>query len=66
MRDYELAEKIEQIDNIVEELVSETTTPNFEQTRERWVQQVANKSKKTILQLQQLREDLRQIIESRK
>ncbi len=65
MKDYELSEKIEQIDNIVEELVSNTITPNFEQTRDRWVSSVASRSAKTIKQLDVIREELRQIIASK-
>jgi hypothetical protein len=65
MNNAELKFKIEQIDRVAEQLVSETKTPNFDQTRDRWNQQVFNRTERTILQIQELKRSLKEIIDSR-
>jgi hypothetical protein len=65
MNNAELKFKIEQIDRVAEQLVSETTTPNFDQTRDRWNRQVFNRTERTILQIQELKRSLKEIIDSR-
>ena len=65
MREYELANLIATLDDIVEQLVADTVTPNMSQTLDRWSSEVTNRSQRVITELEQIHEIVRQISETR-
>lgn len=65
MKDYELENLIAYLDDVVEQLVADTTTPNMSQTLDRWSSEVTNRSQKVITELETIQEVVRRIVETR-
>ena len=65
MKDIELRLKLEFLDRFVEEQALNTVTPNMEQTADRWSRQAISREQRSIFQLQEVRQIVKEIIESR-
>jgi hypothetical protein len=65
MKDYELASLVASLDDIVEQLVADTVTPNMSETLDRWSSEVTNRSQRVITELEQIQEIVRRITETR-
>jgi hypothetical protein len=65
MKDFELRINLEFLDRVTEQLISNSTTPNMEQTLQAWNQQSVNRKEKEIMQLKEVQRVIQQIIEGR-